>query len=117
MNLLMYDPIDEKIDKQKTWVYPNRKCIFSRELNYLKYYYLAKRYNNITDTTDYFLIFVNEQINSSCRKTKIDNFGRLNIKINSIWKYTILKEVTKPININITLIENNQSELVYYLDI
>ena len=46
MNLLMYDPIDEKVDKQKTWVYPNKKCLFSRELKYYKYYYLAKRYDN-----------------------------------------------------------------------
>lgn len=50
----MYDPIDEKVDKQKTWVYPNKKCLFSRELKYYKYYYLAKRYDNNNDCTNYF---------------------------------------------------------------
>ena len=117
MNLLMYDPIDEKVDKQKTWVYPNKKCLFSRELKYYKYYYLAKRYDNNNDCTNYFLIFVNNQVNNICKLTKIDNFGRLSVNISKIWKYTILKNITKPENINIDLVEYDKNQIVYYLDI
>lgn len=117
MNLILYDVVNEKIDKTKTWIYPSKYRLFSREFNTRKYYYIGKRYNKDNDTTNYYLIFTDKCINKSCKLTNIDNFGRFNINVRSIWKYTTLKNITKPININIKLIEDNTDSTVYYLDV
>ena len=85
MNLVAYDEITDKINKQKTW-YDYKSCSFiSREITYRKYYTFLKRYNPKTKTTSYFIVMLDEKDNiTKSSVTYKDNYGRIILRANSI---------------------------------
>lgn len=118
MNLSAYDSVEQNLDKTKTWVYPTKKILYSREMIFHKYYILAKRFSPVTKTTSYYIIFVdNKQEGKKCILTNVDEFGRIKLRINSIWNNTSLKHIKTNTNINIEHIEHTDDGDIYYLDI
>lgn len=118
MNLSAYDIIPEKLNKDKTWVIPGNKVLLSREIAKRKYVCLSKKFNPTLHSNDYFIIVLDDIPNTnSYSHIRIDNYGRVKIRLNSIWEESILKDITKEQNININHIEHADDGDIYQLDI
>lgn len=122
MNLNIYDEVEEKIDKTKTWINVNRKELLSREIVFKQYYLLAKQFSPKTKTYLWFLILVddkpeNEEIAKRFKRTHKDNFGRIKIKVANIWDKTSLTTLKQDANINIKIDEQDDIGEIYQLDV
>lgn len=118
MNLSAYDIIPEKINKDKTWVTPDNKMLLSREISRRKYVCISKKYNQNLHGNDYFIIVLDNIPNTQAYShIRIDNYGRVKIRLNVIWEDSTLKYITKEQNINITHIEGADDGDIYQLDI
>lgn len=118
MNLSAYDIIPEKINKDKTWVTPDNKMLLSREISRRKYVCISKKYNQNLHCNDYFIIVLDNIPNTQAYShIRIDNYGRVKIRLNAIWEDSTLKSITKEQNINITHIEGADDGDIYQLDI
>ena len=118
VNVYAYDIIDNKLDKNKTWINVAKQMLLSREINYYRFYTLAKRYNSDTNSYNYFIILANEKIpNSINSSTNKDNYGRIKIRLNRIFVESGLSRLKEDRNINIELISSDENSSVYKLDI
>ena len=110
--------MEEHLDRQKTWVNPKDKKLYSRELYYKPYYYLCKRYNNKFASYDYYVIMLdNKQDGKDIKKTYVDSYGRIKIDLFTIWNKTSLVYIEDKTNINIEVKEIQPDGVVYLLDI
>lgn len=118
MNLNAYDIVPETLDKNRTWIIPATKTLLSREIKFRKYYCLSKKYNPQQNLTTYFIILLdNPPDNRTYHMTRIDNYGRIKLRLNVIWNDTILPTLNKSSNININHIESADDGDIYELDI
>lgn len=118
MNLNAYDDIKEKLDKTKTWVDVKRKILFSREIKYRPYISLLKRYNSTTSSISYFIAMLNKtDDHKNCKPTITDNYGRIKIRLSSIWADTYLTHINSNCNIVLNLIESDEDGDIYLLDV
>ena len=124
MNIAMYDEINEKINKKKTWVYIPKQLLISRNIKYRQYYVFRKVYNTVSKIYDYFLIVSNDNKNDDneviqdCKVSRLDDYGRIKFSIPiKIWNETILCNIKDNMNIDVIIKETNDNFDVYKLDI
>ena len=118
INLNAYDSITNKIDKTKTWINVEKHLLISREIKFHKYYTLAKRFNPELNNYEYFIILLDDKDNSrTYYNTKLDDYGRVKIRLNELYNDSDLKYLEQDCNINIKLIEHEISADIYQLDI
>ena len=118
MNLNAYDNVVEKINKQKSWIDIKKKILLSRELNVRDYVLLTKRYDKSTNTTDYFVVMLdNPPVDREYKRTKVDDYGRCKISLAPIWGETYLCNVTSDFNISISLEESSYDGDIYKLNL
>lgn len=118
INLNIYDAVDTKVNKEKTWIDIHNKKLLSREIKTKHYYCVCKKYNAQLEIYEYFIIMLDEM--PSDRKVYItfrDNYGRIKIKLNSIWNESGLYNYKSDTNVNINLISEDKDSIVYKLDI
>lgn len=116
INLNLYDNVVDKIDKQKTWIYIKNKVLFSREIKYKPYYFIGKRYYG--NENFYFVILTDKPPEDrSYKRTILDSYGRVKISLASIWNASSLKNIVDDCNINITIHQEDDDSVAYYLDI
>lgn len=109
-----YDIIQTKVDSKKPYIDIKHKQIVCR-LPIRHNYAIAKRYNVQTGYNDYFLIHTDENI-EGYKSIGIDMFGRYKFYIGIIWKDLCLDKFDKDINIELTLVENDDTTNVYRID-
>ena len=118
MNLNIYDNVEEKLDKTKTWIDIRKKIIYSREIKRRKYTCLLKRYDNKTNINSYYIaILDNPPIDKKYKLTVCDDYGRVKINIASIWKETYLSQLDKDCNIMCNLVESDDDGEIYSIDV
>ena len=118
MNLSAYDNVEPILNKQKTWVCPVHKILYSREIAKRKYALLSKRFNPKTNDTNFYLIMLDDYpIDRKVSRSYVDSFGRLKINIAAIWTETSLRRIKTKSNINIEHTEHTDDGDIYYLDI
>lgn len=118
INLNAYDSIVDKIDKTKTWIDIDKRQLLSREIKFHKYYILTKRFNTKLNIYEYFIILLDEKPNDRISyQTKVDDYGRIKIRLYELYKESDLNTFTKNVNININLIDHQDDGDVYQLDI
>lgn len=116
INLNEFDKVDEKVDKSKTWLYIKGKCLISNEVPKYKYYNLYKKYNPETNSTNYYIVFSNENIKNELKQTHIDDYGRIKIPISTIYKESGLYNENKDCNIILKTINKDKESIVYLID-
>ena len=116
INLNLYDDVVERIDKQKTWLNVKNKLLLSREIKYRRYYFIGKRYYN-NDNFYFIITFDTPPENRQYHKLTMDDYGRVKIKLSSIWESTSLLDVTTDCNISLTKVEEDDDSSAYYIDI
>lgn len=118
MNLNAYDNINEKIDKNKTWIDIKRKVLYSREIKYRPYYSLMKRYDSKLAGLSFFIAMLDKpDKNKICFATKKDDYGRVKLNLHALWHSTYLYQLENNCNIDVTLVDANNDGDVYFLDI
>lgn len=118
MNLSAYDVIHPKIDKQKTWIDIRKHQLLSREINYRRYVTISKRYDKETKSYDYFIVLLDDYPQDrSYSRTKKDDYGRIKISLNSIWKESSLNYYDADTNISIELEEQADDGDIYRLSL
>ena len=118
INLNAYDSITNKIDKTKTWINVEKHLLISREIKFHKYYILSKRFNTKLNSYDYFIILLNDvPIDRKYYNTRIDDYGRVKIRLHELYNESDLSSLEKDVNIGIKLIEFDDDSSVYQLDI
>ena len=114
MNLIAYDAVKNKIDKSKTWIDVKTKKLVSRELKYRKIVTLSKNYNTDNGDYDYFIILLDSPpVERMYVLTRVDDYGRIKISLNSIWKDDTFNNLTKDINVNMELVEHADDGDIY----
>lgn len=117
LNIQCYDEITQKIDKNKTWINTKYKRIISREIKYRTYYCINKRFDNYLNSTEYYLICSDVNYKSkNMSYMSVDDYHRIKIPLNSIWKYIGIDENKSEIQLNISLIECDDTGEIYKLD-
>lgn len=85
MNIFDYEPIEEIIDPNKTWVNIENKVLYSKELITKAYFTLGKKVN-INNYYEYYIIFLdNPPVDRGYYKRYVDSFGRCLIDLKHIW--------------------------------
>lgn len=118
MNLNAYDDVKEQVNKNKTWINVKKKTLITREIKYRKVTLLSKRYNTALKCYDYFIIMLDDEpLDRNYSITNRDDYGRIKIRLTSIWADTILSTLDTDCNINVTHIDHADDGDVYQLDI
>jgi hypothetical protein len=118
MNLSVYDDTSNRLDRQKTWVCPIRKLLYSREIKYRKYYIIGKRFDKYHNDTNYYAIMLDEPpVDRKAETTHVDELGRIKLNIKSIWNSSNLKQIETKQNIEIEHVDQTDDGDVYYLDV
>lgn len=118
MNLNVYDNVTEKLDKTKTWVDVRKKQILSREIKYRPYYCLCKKLLFGSNITEYYIVMLQSPVeHMKCKRTVLDDYGRIKIRISDIWKNTYLSQLKSDYNIGIDLVESDEEGDSYLLDV
>ena len=118
INLMQYDNIIEQVDKSKTWFNPNTRFIYSREIANKKYYSFKRKWSDDKKQFDYFLILSDKYIpNSKFRVVRIDDDGRMKLRLDSIFKLSWISSAEHDVNINIQKLEEDNESVVYQIDL
>ncbi len=118
MNLNAYDNVKEKLDKKKTWIDIKNKTLISREIKYRPYTCLLKRYDIKTNASSYFIALLNDPpVDKKSTRTIQDDYGRIKIRLSSIWKDTYLSQLVDNCNILCNLVESADDGDIYSIDI
>ena len=118
MNLSAYDAINEKVNKQKSWINIKKKTLLSREITHRAYTVLIKRYDTETNTSSYYVAVTNTApTDRQYKPLKVDDYGRVKISLTSIWNETYLGQLDRDCNILVTCVECGNDGDIYLLDI
>lgn len=116
MNLNAYDSIIDKIDKTKTWVDVKKHLLLSREIKFRPRYVLTKRFDTELKVYNYYIILLdNAPIDRQSFPTRIDDYGRIKIRLHNLYTESDLQYLEKDSNINIKCIEHEEDGDVYQL--
>lgn len=118
MNLSAYDII-KGINHNGTWIDPQYKKLYSREIRIRKYYAFSKTYNPETDEYTICLILAdyNPLPDDSNAFTKLnDRFKPLKVSLVKVWN-DIFHKIECKQNINLIHIQKEDDCDVYQLDI
>lgn len=117
MSLIAYDDGYEKVDKTKTWILSRTRQLLSREIKYRPYICLLKRYDSSSGINNFYLALLDNKDNTkTCKRTFVDNYGRLKINVSSVLAERGIN-TTKDFNISIDVVESTNEYDVYYLSI
>lgn len=118
MNLSAYDDINSKIDKTKSWINIKKKQLISREINKRQYSTLIKRYDTQTNTNEYYVAISNTPPkDKSCKKLKLDDYGRIKINLSPIWNESYLSQCGSDCNVMVKCVRRDQDCDIYLLDV
>lgn len=115
MNLNLYDNIE--IDKNKTWVDPAYKKLYSKEMERYAMFTVLKRYNPKDRCFDYFLALSNtgdKEHHWDCVTLTRSGIVKINLA-----RYWHLLPFTKCAEFNVIIeeVEHDEDGIIYYLDI
>lgn len=117
MNLSAYDVVENKY-MTGSWIDPNYKKLYSKEIEYHPYYAFFKRYNNKLKVNDYFITLVDNEIpNVTCHSVIRTNKGLIKIDLAPIWNTTNLKNIIEKTIISLEIKDKSDDGVVYYLDV
>lgn len=116
MNLNLYE--DVNVDRNKTWIDPVYKKLYSKEIPYYSVYTILKRFNPTEKRNDFFLVLTNkpDDVHSWYGVTQTRN-GIIKINLNTIWNSLPIKDRKSIIGINIECKDSDEDGIIYYLDI
>jgi hypothetical protein len=118
INLNAYDNITEKIDKTRTWIDVKKHLLLSREIRFRKYYVLSKRFNTASNEYNYYVILLDDKPTDRISfNTKLDDYGRIKIRLHELFVESNLIDLEKDTNIRIKRIDHDIDGDVYLLDI
>ena len=118
MNLNAYDNVNDKVDKNKSWINIKKKQLLSREINKRKYSTLIKRYDPQTNTNYYYVAITDTPPKDKDFKLlKIDDYGRVKINLSSIWNKTYLEQLESDCNIMIENVDCGDDYDIYLIDV
>ena len=99
----------------KTWIDKKYKRLCSVEIPFYKYYYLAKRYDNIYKDYDYFLILTNTKFDDPIpRCVYSPRPGLIRIDIRDIWFKAGIDKMKEP-NVKLEVHDNQEDGIIYIL--
>jgi|GEM_PF-6583928 len=118
MNLNAYDNITETLDKQKTWYNPKYRRLYSREIEHYRNYNFYKRWNNETNSNDYFIAFSDSLPDNEFKVVPTDNYGRVKLSVpKEIIEDSILASMTVETNVEVKLVDVQHDGKIYHLNI
>lgn len=118
MNLNAYDNVIDKVDKTKTWIDVKKHLLLSREMKYRKWCVLSKRFNTENNCYDYFVILLdNPPQDRVAFNARLDDYGRVKIRLHEMYNETDLQYLTKDTNVTIKHVEHEEDGDVYQLEI
>ena len=109
MEILQYEIIDKKLDKQRPY-YDKKKSllIFRLQGNY-HYCCQAKIYNPSTNDYSYFLLLAATKFNENCVSCYRDDYGRFKIRATGELKTYITNITSDDMNFELVLVESNEN--------
>lgn len=113
MDITTYDVVSPVIDKHKPFYFINRNSLVLRlEIRY-NYYVEVCRYNNETNSYNYYFLFSKQKFNTNCRNLHIDNYGRYIIPLHGNFNDYVKQECMNRGNINVEYLESTEVYDVY----
>ena len=116
MNLNIYETLD--IDRTKTWVDPNYKKLYSKEIKHYAMFTILKRYNPKENCYEFFLVLSDkgddEHIWDAITLTRS---GIVKVNLTNYWKLLPFSNQRKEFNVVIEKVEEDDDGVIYYLDI
>lgn len=116
MDFTAYDSINTTIDKSKTWVNCKYKQIFSKEIRYDKYAEYKSRFNPITNSYEYYIIFEPNKDKDNF-KIRVDELGRTRISATRIWSQINPDNKTNDFQIELQFVETISDCDIYRINI
>ena len=108
-----YDTISIKLNRRKPFINVSTKKLVIPINTNKKYYNIAKRYDSINKLYNYFIVLTTEENENSVKLFKIRN--KVYIKLHSIWD-TFNIYIRYNFNVNVTLVESDESTDVYKIE-
>lgn len=113
----VYESVTKSIDKNKTWIHVKSRRLISRELYKGKYYVLSRTYDNTNNIYNYFVVIANVKINDDFKRLDIDDYGRVRVRLDTIWSDIVQHGITCDVNIDMELIEENTETVIYKINL
>lgn len=114
MSIYAYDPVNFKVNYNKTYIDFKNNFLCSREFKIKKYVFVGTRYNTSNENIEVFVVFTDEppENNAICHKVSKDVYGRVKIHIPK----EILKQVIhekEVMNVNISVDDESDDCIAY----
>lgn len=107
MDFVTYDNVTHKVDKNKSWVSPKYKQIFTKEVRWDKYAEIKNRYDVNEGRYRFYLVLEPEK-DSDNSKVRVDDLGRTRISIGHVWDSLGYTNKTKDFQIRLEYTESIQ---------
>lgn len=117
MNLYAYDIVNRPLNKNETWINTKRQVLYSREIKYEPYNILLRRYDPKTNSFTYYIGMVKEKpTDYAVTRTVIDDYGRIKIHIDSIFKELAKDTIPNNQKIKLVLVEESDEGEIYLIE-
>lgn len=107
MEILQYEIIDKKLDRQRPYYDNKRGLLIFRLQNNYSYYCQAKKYNPNTNEYEYFLLLGKNKFNDNCNLFYRDDYGRYKIRATGELKVYMDNITNEDMNFDLVYIETN----------
>lgn len=113
MTIYAYDPINTKVDYNKTYINFKTGLLYSKEFKTKNYVFLANRLNINSGVTEVFVVFTNTKPNNNAKFYTVskDCYNRVKIPIHSI--LSKIEHDDNILNINISIDDEDNDAIAY----
>lgn len=113
MTIYAYDPVDFKVNYNKTYINFKNGLMYSKEFKIKNYAFLATRTNKERNTTEVFIIFTNDIPNNNSKFYRInkDEYGRVKIPVQSV--ISGIPHERNMMNVDISIDDEDDDNIAY----
>lgn len=112
-----YNLYDEVTPIHRNWIDERYKTFYSRTIPYKTFYTILKKFNTKHEDTDYYLVLSDETTGEFRWGAVQKNPGKIKCDLKPYWRDINTSKIHGVTEINISVEEEADNAVVYYIDI
>lgn len=119
MNIYSYDPVNIKLDYDKTWIDYEKGMLYSREFKLKTYFFVATKFDKLTRSLCLYIVFTNikPEDNRVYGYASLDKCGRFRTSIKTVLPKLNYRTESKAENVDISIDDEDEDSIAYRIHI
>jgi len=114
VDLLLYDDLNPL---HINWIDPKWGSFYSKVIPYKPWFIMLHKYDNVQNEHNYFIAFATEQVEGHRWSGVIKRGSYIKCNITNVWNDLPVVGKTEIMEVNITLVEEDDIISIYHIDI